>query len=79
MASLGMWNGIYDGTGVGDPYGNKQALNKGGGRFVKFHGVLAFLQWRSAYWGKQVSWSNKLLIPMLWFKTLLFGRDVSRF
>lgn len=42
-------------------------------------GFLAFLLWRSAYWTKQVSIQNKVLIPMYWFKTALFGRDVSSF
>ena len=42
-------------------------------------GKLAFLVWRGAYWGKQVSRQNKLLIPMHWFKAWVFGRDISRF
>ena len=33
----------------------------------------------SRYWGKQVSTQNKILIPMHWFKTFFFGRDISRF
>jgi len=42
-------------------------------------GVLAFLLWRAAYWTKQVSTVNKLMIPMYWFKSMIFGRDISRF
>lgn len=42
-------------------------------------GVLAFLLWRAAYWTKQVSIVNKIMIPMYWFKSMLFGRDISRF
>lgn len=42
-------------------------------------GLLAFLLWRAAYWTKQVSLVNKLLIPMYWFKSMVFGRDISRF
>lgn len=42
-------------------------------------GFLAFLLWRAAYWTKQVSWVNRMLIPMYWFKSMLFGRDISRF
>ena len=42
-------------------------------------GVLAFLLWRSAYFTRTVSWANKLLIPMFWFKTFWFGRDVTKF
>jgi hypothetical protein len=26
-----------------------------------------------------VSVTNKLLIPMYWFKSMIFGRDISRF
>jgi NADH dehydrogenase/NADH:ubiquinone reductase (non-electrogenic) len=27
----------------------------------------------------QLSWSNMMLVPMYWFKSLVFGRDISRF
>lgn len=42
-------------------------------------GFAAFLAWRSAYWGYQVSVTNKILIPMYWFKSYWFGRDISKF
>ena len=42
-------------------------------------GFLAFALWRAAYWTKQVSIINKMLIPMYWFKSAVFGRDISRF
>ena len=42
-------------------------------------GVTAFASWRGAYLSKQVSVTNMILIPMYWFKALLFGRDISRF
>ncbi len=42
-------------------------------------GLWAFLLWRAAYWTMQVSVKNKVLICMYWIKTLLFGRDISRF
>lgn len=45
----------------------------------KLKGVLAFLTWRSAYWTMLVSISNKILIPMYWFKSFFFGRDTSKF
>ncbi|KAL7754004.1 hypothetical protein RI367_000937 [Sorochytrium milnesiophthora] len=41
-------------------------------------GYLAWLVWRSAYLTKSVSLRNKCLIPMYWFLTWVFGRDVSR-
>lgn len=45
----------------------------------KVRGLLAFMLWRAAYWTKQVSLQNKMLILMYWFKSAVFGRDVSRF
>jgi len=45
----------------------------------KVKGLLAFMLWRAAYWTKQVSLQNKMLILMYWFKSAVFGRDVSRF
>lgn len=42
-------------------------------------GFTAFLLWRAAYWTKQVSLRNKMLIPMYWLKCILFGRDIARF
>ena len=42
-------------------------------------GMMAFLVWKSAYWTKSVSVANKILIPMYWFKSFFFGRDISRF
>lgn len=65
MASVGQWKGVFDSPA--DGYGPP----------VK--GFLAFVLWRSAYWTKQVSLVNKMLIPMYWFKCWLFGRDISRF
>ena len=42
-------------------------------------GLSAFIAWRTAYWTYSVSISNKLLIPMYWFKSYWFGRDISKF
>ncbi|GMH56261.1 hypothetical protein TrLO_g5442 [Triparma laevis f. longispina] len=72
MASVGGGKGIYDGSHVGDPYGLEAML-------PRMKGVLAWIAWRSAYWGKQVSLANKFLIPMYWFKSWAFGRDISKF
>ena len=43
---------------------------------AKISGFLAFLAWRSAYCGYQVMITNKILIPMYWFKSYWFGRDI---
>jgi NADH dehydrogenase FAD-containing subunit len=69
MAYVGDLKGIYDGTSVGEP-----------GKEIKqpqITGLLALLMWRFAYWGRQTSWVNKMLIPMHWFKSFLFGRGKS--
>jgi len=42
-------------------------------------GFAAFLAWRGTYLTKQLSWSNMVLVPMHWFKAMVFGRDISRF
>jgi NADH:ubiquinone reductase (non-electrogenic) len=45
---------------------------------VKGRGFTTFLFWRSAYLTRLVSWKNKILVLFDWFKTLVFGRDISR-
>jgi NADH:ubiquinone reductase (non-electrogenic) len=46
---------------------------------VKGHGFSTWLFWRSVYLTRLVSWKNKILVLFDWFKTFVFGRDVSRF
>lgn len=41
-------------------------------------GSQAFLLWRSVYIVKQVSTKTRILVLFDWFKTKLFGRDVTR-
>ena len=45
----------------------------------KGSGFTTFLFWRSAYLTKLLSLKNKMLVLFDWFKTLVFGRDVSSF
>lgn len=71
MAQIGEWKGVVDTTHVGTDEKHFDG--------PKVKGVIALLIWRSAYLTKQVSWVNKCLIPMYWFKSMLFGRDISRF
>jgi NADH dehydrogenase FAD-containing subunit len=73
MAYVGDLKGIYDGSSFGEP-GTESTI-----KVPKVTGIMALLLWRFAYWGRQTSIQNKLLIPMHWFKTFLFGRDISRF
>jgi NADH dehydrogenase FAD-containing subunit len=87
MAFMGENQGIYDGSTIGPP----QSLDgqpKGviaslvayiRNKHPRITGVAALLLWRFAYWGRQTSVANKILIPVHWFKTYLFGRDVSRY
>lgn len=46
---------------------------------VKLKGISSWLFWRSAYLTSLVSISNKVLVPMHWFKSFVFGRDTSLF
>jgi NADH dehydrogenase FAD-containing subunit len=66
MAYIGDMKGIYDGSSVGEP--GKEI------KHPKIRGIVALLMWRFAYWGRQTSWVNKMLIPMHWFKSFIFGR-----
>jgi NADH:ubiquinone reductase (non-electrogenic) len=45
----------------------------------KSRGFSTWVFWRSAYLTRLVSWKNKILVLFDWTKTMLFGRDVSRF
>ena len=67
MASLGTFKAVAElGSSVPEPAS-------------KLKGFAAFLLWRSAYWSMSVSLTNKILIPMFWFKSFFFGRDISKF
>jgi len=46
---------------------------------VKGKGFSTWLFWRSAYLTKLVSMKNKILVMFDWTKTIIFGRDISRF
>ncbi|KAG5977290.1 hypothetical protein E4U55_006895 [Claviceps digitariae] len=42
-------------------------------------GWAAWVLWRTAYLTRSMSLKNKVLIPVYWFVTWVFGRDISRF
>jgi len=73
MAYIGNWNAVYSA-----PHHNA-VQSKWAKRLTNLKGIWASIMWQSAYLGKQVSWSNRILIPMHWFKSWAFGRDFSRF
>ncbi|CAM9452448.1 unnamed protein product [Phaeothamnion confervicola] len=70
MAQVGEWRGVVDLTDVG-----KQGKQR---HYGFLEGFLAFVTWRSAYWTKTVSWSNKLLIPMVSLMSLARARNAER-
>lgn len=71
MASMGLFGGVVDMTKADVVH------TKGSGPTVT--GFLAMLAWRGGYLSKQLSWQNMMLVPMFWFKSVVFGRDISRF
>ncbi|KAL5017674.1 hypothetical protein ScPMuIL_007263 [Solemya velum] len=46
---------------------------------VKLRGFTSWLLWRSAYLTRLGSWRLRWQVPMDWLKTLIYGRDISRF
>ena len=56
MAMLGGWRAVADFSHVGMK-GKEQNMGS-------VTGQAAFVLWRTAYWGKQVSFKNKILIPV---------------
>ncbi|KAG0172383.1 hypothetical protein DFQ28_010074 [Apophysomyces sp. BC1034] len=65
MAYIGSWEAVVDMSPV------HEKATEGG--------HMAWMFWRSAYLSMSVSMRNKMLIPMYWFMTWMFGRDISRF
>eukprot|EP01097_Dermamoeba_algensis_P003664 TRINITY_DN251_c0_g1_i2.p1 TRINITY_DN251_c0_g1~~TRINITY_DN251_c0_g1_i2.p1 ORF type:complete len:284 (-),score=69.92 TRINITY_DN251_c0_g1_i2:864-1715(-) len=46
---------------------------------IGLSGFFAWLLWNAAYITQLVSVRNKIMIPLYWFKSYVFGRDLSRF
>ncbi|KAG0351013.1 hypothetical protein BGZ54_003463, partial [Gamsiella multidivaricata] len=65
MAYIGNWEAVVDMTEINDK--------------AKEGGKLAWVFWRSSYLTMSVSLRNKMIIPVYWFMTWVFGRDVSSF
>lgn len=64
MAYIGGWRAIAD--------------LRAGDQHWPGSGWVAWVVWRSVYFVRTVSWRNKVLVPMYWVLTWLFGRDISR-
>lgn len=45
----------------------------------KMTGFVAFLGWRFTYWFLQLSMRNRFMLSTDWLRTLVFGRDLTRF
>mmetsp|Transcript_12521 Transcript_12521/g.22103 ORF Transcript_12521/g.22103 Transcript_12521/m.22103 type:complete len:459 (-) Transcript_12521:89-1465(-) len=45
----------------------------------KLTGFFAFLGWRFTYWFLQLSMRNRFMLSTDWMRTLIFGRDLTRF
>ena len=76
MAQVGGLKAVVDTTNVLE---NQPASKEKSVKHTNVTGWMALFMWKGAYFGKQVSWKNRILIPMYWFKSFVFGRDVSRF
>lgn len=48
-------------------------------RADELKGRAAWILWRTAYLTYSMSVRNKILVPVYWFMTWIFGRDISRF
>ena len=57
--------------------GNWRAIHQSSSDAIR--GRAAWILWRTAYLTKSMSVRNKLLIPVYWLVTWIFGRDISRF
>jgi len=55
---------------------HKSALDS---KYWTGHGFLSWIAWRSVYLTRLGSWRNKFQVPYDWFRTILFGRDVTHF
>jgi len=67
LAYVGDWKAIYDRPAPENAFMSKEA------------GRVAWLLWRSAYFTKTLSMRNKILVPLYWFISWIFGRDLTRF
>lgn len=45
---------------------------------LSYAGSISFVLWRSVYFVKQVATRNRVLVTFDWFKSAIFGRDITR-
>jgi len=69
---------IYNHLGSFAYIGMKHAVAELPGH-INSGGFLTWWLWRSAFLSEQVSWRTRVLVAIDWLKTILFGRDISKF
>jgi NADH dehydrogenase FAD-containing subunit len=57
--------------------GNWKAIHQS--KADELRGWVAWILWRGAYLTRSMSWRNKILVPVHWVVTWVFGRGISRF
>eukprot|EP01083_Nonionella_stella_P038797 105469_1 len=67
----------YEHKGMLAYIGGRQALASVGGKEVS--GSSAWFIWNSAYISQLMSWKNRILVPLHWAKSFVFGRDITQF
>ena len=72
MSSMGSFRGLVDMSHIDTPFGKAPD-------HIATSDFFGFLAWHSYYFSKQYSWSNMILNPLMKFKAMCFGRDISRF
>lgn len=70
---------IFNNLGMLAYIGDNRALADIPKAKLRWRGFFTYLFWRSAYLTRLVSFKNKTLVLFDWFKTIVFGRDLSRF
>jgi len=68
----------YNFMGMFTYVGGKKALFESP-QLGRMSGFISWILWNAAYITKLVSVRNKIMIPLYWFKSFVFGRDISRF
>eukprot|EP01132_Coremiostelium_polycephalum_P007923 gene7923-9749_t len=68
---------VYQYLGMLAYIGRKSSLFQT--QFFDLSGFIAFLSWRSVYLTRLGSLRSKLQVPFDWFRSMVFGRDISNF
>lgn len=70
---------VFKSLGMMANLGGYTGLMTGIPGMANLSGFLAFLGWRSVYWSLQLSFRNRFMLSTDWLRTLIFGRDLTRF